>query len=114
LGYIFGVIGTAAFSQAQDHALLHLDAGIVEAVVKLREGGIETFESCEGGDGHAFFEPTVRFHGDSAEGIRAVSVALASGLCPFELRRVWTLINDEITGPCWELTFIPSASQTNT
>ena len=36
-----------------------LDAGIAQAVVALRAGGVETFESCEGGPGHAYPEPTV-------------------------------------------------------
>lgn len=31
--------------------------------------GIETFESCQGGSGHSFPEPTVRFEGGLAEGL---------------------------------------------
>jgi hypothetical protein len=31
-----------------------LDAGIRRYVAALRSGGIETFESCEGGEGHPF------------------------------------------------------------
>ena len=41
-----------------------LDDGIREAVRILAEAGIETFESCQGGDGHAYSEPTIRFHGE--------------------------------------------------
>jgi hypothetical protein len=48
-----------------------LDRGIRTAVRTLFENGIETFESCEGGMGHAFYEPTVRFHGGPGEGFRA-------------------------------------------
>jgi hypothetical protein len=55
----------------------------------LRAAGIETFESCEGGDGHAFLEPTIRFHGHKSEGFRALAVALEAGLRISELRRVW-------------------------
>ncbi len=29
-----------------------LDPGIADYVIALREAGIETFESCEGGPGH--------------------------------------------------------------
>jgi hypothetical protein len=47
----------------QDHALNHLDSGIRDAVLLLRENGIETIESCQGGNGHAYPEPTVRFAG---------------------------------------------------
>ena len=51
--------------------------------------GIETFEACEGGDGHSFPEATVRFEGKDSEGLRAVSVALENGLPVRRLRRVW-------------------------
>lgn len=35
-----------------------VDAGIRREVTILSQNGIETFESCEGGPGHAFPEPT--------------------------------------------------------
>src|SRR6266478_5963574 len=57
-----------------------LDAGIREIVIVLVANGVETFESCEGGDGHSFPEPTIRFEGTDSEGLRAVSVALENGL----------------------------------
>src|SRR5688500_15798303 len=57
-----------------------LDVGIRTAVHALRAAGIETFESCEGGPGHAYLEPTVRFHGDRGEGFRALAVGLQAGL----------------------------------
>ena len=88
-----------------DHALFHLDPGIKRAVLLLREHGIETIESCQGGDGHAFLEPTVRFTGGKAEGYKALSVALQFGLKVSELRRVWPVLDYEPTGPYWELTF---------
>jgi len=84
-----------------------LDRGIARAVQVLVEGGIETFESCEGGHGHAYPEPTVRFHGDHAEGLRALAVAMHAALAVRELRRVWPVIENEPTGPWWELTFTP-------
>lgn len=95
---------------AGDHALNHLDKGIKEAVLVLREHGVETIESCEGGNGHAFTEPTVRFCGGKAEGYRALSVALQYGLRVVELRRVWPVLDLEPTGPWWELTFAPVPS----
>ena len=52
-----------------------LDPGIAQAVVTLCNGGIETFESCEGGEGHAYPEPTVRFHGGMGEGFRALGLS---------------------------------------
>ncbi len=84
-----------------------LDPGIRDAVVALASGGIETFESCEGGKGHSFPEPTVRFEGGSSEGLRAMSVALANGLPVLRLRRVWGVIDGTMHGPWWEMTFDP-------
>ncbi len=82
-----------------------LDPGIAEAVGALRAGGVETFESCEGGAGHAFPEPTVRFYGLKEEGWRALSVAVMAGLRVFALRRVWDIVEGEPTGPHWEMVF---------
>ena len=90
----------------EDNALRHLDEGISKQVFALRDVGVETFESCQGGEGHAFLEPTVRFHGGRGEGLRALAAALQSGLRPAELRRVWPVLDGELTGPCWELTFV--------
>jgi len=82
-----------------------LDAGIVNAVEALVAGGIETFESCEGGPGHAYPEPTVRFHGDYCEGWKALTVAIRAGLRVAAIRRTWPINNSEPTGPYWEMTF---------
>lgn len=82
-----------------------IDAGIRGVVAALRAGGVETFESCEGGVGHAYPEPTVRFMGGQGEGFRAFSLALDAGLPVAELRRVWPINDGEPTGPWWEMTF---------
>ena len=84
-----------------------LDPGIVQAVIALRAAGVETFESCQGGDGHAYTEPTVRFHGQQSEGFKALAAAMAAGLNVAGLRRVWPVLDGEPTGPWWELTFAP-------
>lgn len=83
-----------------------LDDGIGPFVEYLAKEGVETFESCQGGTGHAYPEPTVRFHGGRAEGYRAISIALNSSYQVKELRRVWPLIDNELTGPYWEITLI--------
>lgn len=83
-----------------------LDSGIRNAVEILRSGGIETFESCDGRPGHAYPEPTVRFHGDYSEGFRALSVALRAGLRITAMRRTWRVQYGEPTGPWWEMTFL--------
>ena len=79
--------------------------GIREIVITLVANGVETFESCEGGPGHSFPEPTVRFEGASSEGLRALSVALENGLPVSTLRRVWGVIDRSLHGPWWEMTF---------
>ncbi len=84
-----------------------LDPGIKAAVEILRAAGVETFESCEGGPGHAYPEPTVRFAGPHSDGFRALAVALQANLRVLTLRRVWPIIDREPTGPSWELTFVP-------
>ncbi len=83
-----------------------LDPGIREAVERLQAGNTETFESCEGGAGHAYPEPTVRFHGTPEAGWRAVAICLAYGLPILALRRIWLMLDaNELTGPYWEITF---------
>lgn len=82
-----------------------LDDGIRDLVRVLAEGGVETFESCEGGHGHAYPEPTIRFFGQREAGWKALAVAQAVRLKVSELRRVWPINDGEPTGPWWEMTF---------
>jgi len=83
-----------------------LDVGIRRAVEILQAHGIETMQSCEGGPGHSYPEPTVDFYGGPEAGWRAVSVCLAHGLPMMSLRRVWDMLDqNELTGPYWEITF---------
>jgi len=82
-----------------------LDNGIAPYVHVLRQCGVETFESCEGGNGHSYAEPTIRFHGDRSEGFKALAAAQQHGLPVNSLRRIWPVIDGEPTGPSWELTF---------
>ena len=89
-------------SLPHDHII---DAGIARAVEVLRDAGVETFESCEGGAGHCFAEPTVRFHGTRNEGFRALAIAMQNGLHVSALRRYWSVEEGEPTGPDWELVF---------
>lgn len=84
-----------------------IDAGIEHEVRVLHENHVETFESCQGGPGHGFTEPTVRFHGGDAEGLRALSVALTFGLPVSTLRRYWSIEGGLPHGPLWEMTFRP-------
>ena len=83
-----------------------IDVGIRRHVRILFENGIETCESCEGGKGHAFPEPTVCFFGGYGEGFRALAIAMEHGLKVFELRRIYQILDGEPNGPYWTMTFI--------
>ena len=78
-----------------------LDPGIREAVLRLQDDGVHTFESCEGGTGHAFAVPSVKFYGNGAEGWRALAVAKNAGLPVVRLHRAWDLDDGEPCGPYW-------------
>ena len=82
-----------------------LDEGIEKAVILLQKGDVETYESCEGGHGHAYSEPTVRFHGDRSEGFRALALVIQHGLHVKSLKRIWDVLDGEPAGPEWELIF---------
>lgn len=88
-----------------------LDEGIRDAVRVLADANVETFESCQGGEGHAYPEPTVRFAGERAEGFRALSVALQAGLNVLHLRRIWRIDDGEPTGPWWEMVILPTKGE---
>jgi hypothetical protein len=85
-----------------------LDEGIREIVLALIAHGVDTYESCQGGEGHGSPVPFVRFEGGLSEGPRAFSVAVAYGLPVANLMRVWSVDHDMLHGPWWEMTFIPS------
>jgi hypothetical protein len=94
---------------APDESEWTLDAGIRQAVLVLRSGGVETLESCEGGKGHSYPVPTIRFHGDTASGYRAFAVATENGLAVTSLRRVYDVLDAQLHGPWWEMTFRATA-----
>lgn len=82
-----------------------LDEGIKHAVLVLRAAGVVTYESCEGGEGHSFPHPTVKFYGTMAEGWRALGVCKNHGLPVRALRRAWDMEDGEPSGPYWEVVF---------
>ena len=108
-------------SGAKKHRKLRgLDPGIAVAVEVLRAEGVHTTESCQGGPGHAYSEPTVCFSGERDEGFRALSVVLGPhaeqriGMRLNALRRVWPITDGEPTGPEWELTWWPRPKASGT
>ena len=82
-----------------------LDPGIKPYVEILRSYGVETFESCQGGEGHVFPEPTIRFHGDTSDGWKALGAAMQRGLPVFTLRYAWDMHDGLPDGPYWEMVF---------
>ena len=82
-----------------------LDKGIAHYVRILAESGIETCQSCEGGKGHAYPEPTVDFMGSQQDAWKAYSVARTYGLPVSELRQIWRIQDDVPTGPLWSIIF---------
>jgi len=82
-----------------------LDPGIEGYVQIPVDNGIQTYESCQGGEGHSAPEPFVRFHGERATGMKALAVALEHHLPVDQLRRFWRVVDGEVEGPGWEITF---------
>jgi len=88
-----------------------LDENIKREVTVLVEHGIETIESCESGEGHPYPYPMIRFHGGRSEGLKALAIALQNGFNVRGLHREWLVIDGEVTGPWWEMTFYPHQDQ---
>jgi hypothetical protein len=82
-----------------------LDSGIRHYVLVLRSGGVDTCQSCQGGPGHCYLEPTIEFRGNQSAGPKAVAIAIDNKLPVHELRREWEIRNGEIHGPIWTMTF---------
>ncbi len=90
------------FAPATD---LELDPGIRRAVLTLRAAGVETFESCEGGYGHAFPDPIIKFHGGAWAGYRAFAVATERGLPVLRVQQVYGVSSGHLERPWWEMVF---------
>jgi len=85
---------------------MKLDRGIQKTVERLRAAGVETCESCEGGPGHSYPEPTIVFRGGPGAGWHAVGLCLDWKLPVVELRRVWDVLDrNDPTGPYWQIVF---------
>ena len=83
-----------------------LDAGIRFAVRVLHAAGFDTCQSCEGGKGHSYNEPTVEMvaGGDDALGFGAVAALRAYGLPVAELAIVWPMMNGLPFEKNWRIT----------
>lgn len=84
-----------------------IDPGILPIVMLLRDAGIETSESCQGGDGHVEKYPFVSFYASRPEAFRALKVVFDAGLPVIELVQFWQVdrVDGEPHGPYWRLEF---------
>jgi hypothetical protein len=112
MGIAFGERAQSSLAYAKSFAAgggMALDRWISYAVKVLRGVQVETFESCQGGPGHPYPEPTIRFYGGPDAGWKALWIALNHALPVYSLRRYWSIENGEPRGPYWEMTFFPAS-----
>jgi hypothetical protein len=82
-----------------------LDPGIQRFVDILREHGVETCQSCQGGEGHCYDWPTIDFVGGDGAGWHALGVCLDFGLPVMSLRREWSVSPSGVSETVWQLVF---------
>lgn len=72
-----------------------LDAGIRFAVRVLHANGLDTCQSCQGGKGHAYLEPTVDMvsHSSDADGMAALACLTSYGLPVTTVAILWNIDN---------------------
>ncbi len=80
-----------------------LDPDIRPYVETLREHGVETIESCQGGPGHSTAGPYISFRGPAGEGLRVAGIAQNLGWPITRMRKEWAFFADDITAPVWVL-----------
>ena len=94
--------------QAQDGEIEGIDPDIEPLVTILRQNGVETCQSCQGGPGHSSDKPYVDFSGGDGAGYLAVGVALTYGMPVTRLQRTWSVLEKVLKGPVWRMTFSSS------
>jgi hypothetical protein len=84
-----------------------LDPGIRFAVRVLHVAGFETCQSCQGGKGHAYSEPTIEMRAlaDDAVGFGAIAALQQYGLPVADVSIVWPLRNGLPYEKLWRITF---------
>lgn len=92
---------------ASDKWYQQLDAGIRFAVRVLHAAGFDTCQSCQGGKGHPYPEPTVEMvaGGDDALGFGALNALRSYGLPVAELAIVWPVSGSHPFEKNWRITF---------
>lgn len=90
-----------------DASYKNLDVGIRFAVRVLHANGIETCQSCQGGKGHPYDQPTIEMisTGGDANGFAALAVLQAYGLPVDAVAIVWPIRNGLPYERLWRITF---------
>lgn len=76
-----------------------LDPKISLLVKRLWDAGVHTYESCQGGTGHASREPFIKLYGVPADQWRALAVCQDYGFDVRTISRTWDIDNGEPSGP---------------
>lgn len=84
-----------------------IDPGIASAVRALDFYGIETFESCQGGEGHSAEKPSIWFRGDDHAGLWAVWLLSSLKFKVEELSRHWNPDHGVPREPFWKVELSP-------
>lgn len=84
-----------------------LDVGILFAVKVLHAAGIETCQSCQGGEGHAYREPSVDLSADASGvgGFAALAALRDYGLPVNAVSIVWDIMDGLPYSKLWRITF---------
>jgi hypothetical protein len=82
-----------------------VDKGISRYVGIFLRNGIETCQSCEGGPGHAYPEPTIDCYGGIGSGWAILKVCLDFDLPIMTLCLFWDITDGLPTGPAWRAIF---------
>lgn len=81
----------------------YIDPEIAAALHALADYGIDTFSSCQGGEGHTCGMPEILFLGDDHAGLYAVWLLEAAGFRVWELSRHWDLDFGLPRAPFWRV-----------
>lgn len=90
-----------------------LDPGIRFAVRVLHASGFETCQSCQGGKGHSYLEPTVEMiaTSDDADGFGAVAALQSYGLPVAAVAIVWPVRHGLPYEKNWRITFFKTMEE---
>jgi hypothetical protein len=103
-------MATDIIQPTEEEIIAGLDPGIRDAVVLLREHGISTGESCQGGPGHSSGWPWITFGGNEHAGLWAVWLLESAGISVDRLNRTWRLDSGSYPDPYWKVVLQPQGS----